>query len=78
MSAETPNIRKVVEAIGRARLATANGVTPQQIWNVIESGRFPASWYFNTKRLAEKAGVECPPEMFSFKPAPESLGEDTA
>jgi len=55
------------DAIGRASIAEATGVGLTAVSNTVVRERFPASWYLVLQRLAEKKGIDCPPELFGMK-----------
>jgi hypothetical protein len=60
-------IEQFADAIGRKKIADANGVGPTAVSNRVVMGLFPASWYFTCSNLAAEAGVSCPPALFAFK-----------
>jgi hypothetical protein len=55
------------DAIGRKKIADANGVGLTAVSNRVVMGSFPASWYFTCSNLAAMAGIPCPPALFAFK-----------
>jgi hypothetical protein len=55
------------DSIGRKALAEGVGVGATAVSNAVVRGRFPSSWFFVAKRLADCAGVTCPPELFGMK-----------
>lgn len=61
-------IDQFAAAIGRKKIAEAVGVLPTAVSNaVVRRRKFPGYWYDTLHQLAEKEGVPCPREMFSWK-----------
>jgi hypothetical protein len=61
MKAET-----LAEALGRKKMAEALGIGQTAISNAVVRGCFPASWFMVCKSLADEAGADCPPDLFTF------------
>ncbi len=60
------NASQFADALGRRRIAEANGVVLQAVSNAVVRGWFPSSWFLVCKTLADEANVECPPALFKM------------
>lgn len=49
-------------------MAEALQVLPTAVSNAVVRGTFPPSWFKTCTRLAKKAGIDCPPELFNQRP----------
>ena len=58
---------RFADAIGRREIAEAVGVGPTAVSNAVVRGWFPATWFLILQGLAEKHGVDCPPQIFKMK-----------
>lgn len=65
------------DAVGRKKIAEALGVGATAVSNAVVRKRFPSSWFLACQRLANDAGVTCPPELFGMR-IPEDRPEDVA
>jgi len=61
------NAETFATALGRKNIAAAIDVKLTAISNAIADGGFPPSWFIACKRLADEAGIECPPCLFKMK-----------
>lgn len=60
--------KQLADAIGRKKIAEAVGVGPTAVSNAVARGWFPSAWFIVVCDLAERIGVECPPELFKMLP----------
>ena len=54
------------DALGRKNIASAVEVLPTAVSNAVVRGWFPSAWYLACKRIADEAGVDCPPDLFKM------------
>lgn len=59
---------ELADAIGRKNIADAAKVGPTAVSNAVVRGWFPATWFIVVSNLADRAGVECPPDLFKMVP----------
>lgn len=64
----------IADAIGRKTIADALGVGLTAVSNAVVRGWFPSSWFLVIGELAERAGRDCPPELFKMKTHPSAHG----
>lgn len=63
------NASALAEALGRKKMMDALGVGATAISNAVVRGWFPTNWYMVCKKIADDAGIDCPPELFQFREA---------
>lgn len=61
------------DAVGRKKIADAVGVGLTAVSNGVVRNAFPASWFYACQKLAQSAGVECPPALFQQRPCSQSV-----
>ena len=67
MSSSKQSVRSVVDALGRAEIATRVGVKRGSVTEAIKAGLFPASWYIALRDLGAGKGVTVPAFLFRWK-----------
>ena len=72
------NVRKIFDRLGRDAVGTALGVTGKSLSVAAVSNRCPSSWWLILSQLCEKHGINCPSELFTFKPAPVEMSDRVA
>ena len=60
------NADTLATALGRKNIAAALGIQPTAVSNAVVRGGFPPAWFVACKALADKAGVDCPPDLFKM------------
>lgn len=58
----------LADAVGRKNMADALGVGLTAVSNAVVRGWFPSSWFLAVKALADRRGIDCPPDLFKMKP----------
>lgn len=59
-------VSEIVLQIGRANLRFRLGVSDTAISNALSRNKFPSKWYRVMLSECEKAGLDCPMDLFSF------------
>ena len=68
---------KLIDQIGHDTLKKL-GLSERNLRHVRSTGRFAAQWYMPVKEIAERGGIFCPMDAFSFKSLPTDIGIDAA
>ncbi len=59
--------RTFADVVGRKPLAKAVDVSLGAVTNAVRRGVFPASWYEESRKLADAHNINCPPDLFGQK-----------